>query len=264
MNQRLASGVLAGLSVTLIAVEILVAVFGGFDLRWMVLFLSIYAGLVGLLFGLRTLADGSREAIESVSERRARARRDSSMGGILDDYDIDEEFVGRSRGWHKPVFIKPSGSSSSADQKGQVPDDEELKSALMAYAGMAGGLVTLRETIEAMDETAFSSMARKAGMAGVSRTRALSVVVELVSAENTAKSSDGPALSLSIDKESFDDYISRCMSDTETCADEEESEGFSVGLDTGGFSSMPGTPPTDFSHDPKSVMSRLNRKGRAE
>jgi len=263
MNQRLAAGVLAGLSVTLIAVESIVAVFGGSDPGWMVFFLSIYAGLVGLLFGLRTLGDGRREVIESVSERRARARRDGGMSGISDEYDIDEEFVGRSRGWHKPVFIKPPVSAAPGVQAERIPDDEELKSAVMAYAGMVGGIVSLRETVEAMDEAAFSSMARKAGIRGVNRTRALSLIVELLSVESTEKSSDEPALSLSIDKESFDDYIRRCMSDSETCADEEESSDLSAGLGAGGFPSMPSTPPSDFSHDPKAVMSRLNRQGGA-
>lgn len=261
MNQRTAAGVLAGLSLSLIVSEMLVAVFGGFDPGWMLLFLSLYAGAVGLLFGLRTLADGRREEIESVSERRVRAKREGRVGDLLDPYGIDEEFVGRRSGWHKPVFVKPPAASAAP---GDRPlDHEALKSSVMAYAAMAGGLESLRRTIEAMDEQAFGSMARKAGMAGVSRAQALSVVLELVSEQGKAKKADERPLSLSIDKESFDDYIRRCMSDPESC-DDDEADSLSAGFDDKRSPEPPSMPPTDLSHDPKSVMSRLNRPGTGE
>ncbi|AAM73108.1 MAG TPA: hypothetical protein DEB17_09280 [Chlorobaculum sp.] len=259
MNQRLTAALLVGISVAFIAAEILVAVFGSFDQGWMVLFLSLYAGFVGLLFGLSTLLEGRREEVESVSERRARARRDGLVGNLLDDYEIDEEFLGR--GVRKPRSKKPSPSSSSGASKERIPDDEELKAAVTAYAGMVGGIVTLRETIESMDDSAFLSMARKAGMGGVTRERVLALVVEMVSAQGPTKSDESPALSLSIDKESFDDYIKRCMTEPEVCIDDDatDSEGFSVGLDASDLSSRPGTPPTEFSHDPKAVMERFKR-----
>lgn len=259
MNQRLTAGLLTGLSAAFIVAEILVATIGGFDPGWMVLLLSLYAGLVGLIFGVRTLSEGRREVVESVSERRARAKREGLVGNLLDDYDVDEEFLGRGARKHKSA--KAAASSASGSSRERVPDDEELKAAIRAYAGMVGGLANLRETIEAMDDSAFSSMARKAGMDGVSRAHALSIVVELIAAEGGAKSGDEPALSLSIDKESFDDYIKRCMSEgeNEALGDEKKGDGFSVGLDAGDLSSQPGTPPTEFSHDPKAVMERFKR-----
>lgn len=258
MNQRLAAGLLAGLSVALIAAETL-ALLAGLDARTMLLFLSLYAGFVGLLFALRTLSEGRREVVESVSERRARAKREGLVGNLLDDYDVDEEFLGRGARKHKSS--KAAASSASGSSRERVPDDGELKAAIGAYAGMVGGLANLRETIEAMDDSAFSSMARKAGMDSVSRARALSIVVELIVVEGGAKSGDEPALSLSIDKESFDDYIKRCMSEGENEAPggEKKGDGFSVGLDAGDLSSQPGTPPTEFSHDPKAVMERFKR-----
>ena len=253
MNQRLAAGVLAGLSIALCAAETFAAL-AGLDARSMLLFLSLYAGLVGLLFALRTLMEGQREEIESVSDRRARAKKDSFLGKHLEAYEIDDEFLGRSHRGGKPAASRPSTAQAE-----RIPDDEELKSAIAAYAGMAGGIVTLRETIEAMDDSAFASMARKAGMAGVTRERALAVVVGMVSAEGAPKSDEAPAMSLSIDKESFDDYIKRCMSEADAQADENESGNFSVGLDSEELSAMPSTPPTDFVHNPRAVMSRLNR-----
>lgn len=264
MNQRLVAGVLAGLSLAFIVAELLVATLGGFDTGWMVLLLSLYAGLVGLLFGVRTLLEGHREVVESVSERRARAKRDGLVGDLLDDYEIDEEFIGRGKrkfSSSKPATSQPSASPSSGASGDRPLDDEELKSAVIAHADMMGGLAGLRARIEAMDELDFYSMARKVGMAGVSRTRALAVVTELAAASGGAKSDEPSPLSLSIDTESFDDYIKRCMSNADTCLDEEEGEGdgFSIGLDASDLSSRPGTPPTEFSHDPKAVMERFKR-----
>ncbi|MBN1929234.1 MAG: hypothetical protein JW764_06810 [Chlorobiaceae bacterium] len=261
MNQRLTAGLLAGLSVAFIAAEVLVAAYGRFDTGWMVLLLSLYAGLVGLLFGLRTLLEERREEVESVSERRARARRGGLAGNLLDDYEIDEEFLGR--GARKPKSAKPPAAPASSAPAERVPDDEELKSAVRAYARMTGGLLNLRETIVAMDETAFSSMARKVGIGGVSRTRALTLMAELLAAEVEAPPELSSPLSISIDKESFDDYIKRCMTEPDVCTDDDRSGGFSVGLDASDLSSRPGTPPTDFSHDPKAVIERFNRSARA-
>jgi hypothetical protein len=199
MNQRLAAGVLAGLSVALIAAETLAAL-AGLDVRLMLLFLSLYAGIVGLLFALRTLADGRREVIESVSERRARAKRDSRTGALLDAYGIDEEFIGRGFRERKPVAVshpEPVGKGEAV--RGSEPEAAPARDA-------------------------------------------------------------SPALSISIDKESFDDYIRRCMSEPGTCSDDDESgAGYAVDLDADGLSAMPSTPPTDFVHDPKVVMERFNR-----
>ena len=253
MNQRLAAGVLAGLSIALIAAETL-ALYANFDARMMLLFLSLYAGLTGLLFAMRTLLDGRREVIESVSDRRARAKQDSIMGRRLEAYEIDEEFLGRGQRGHKAAQSRPSATPAEC-----APSDEELKSAVTAYAGMAGGIVKLRETIESMDEAAFASMARKAGMSGVTRSRALAVVVEMAATQDAARSDDAPALSVSIDKESFDDYIRRCMVEPDVCVNDEVGGGFSVGLDAEALSAMPSTPPTDFVHDPKAVMERFHR-----
>jgi len=264
MNQRLVAGVLAGLSLAFIAAELLVATLGGFDTGWMLLLLSLYAGLVGLLFGVRTLSEGRREVVESVSERRARAKRDGLVGDLLDDYEIDEEFIGRGKrkfSASKPATTQSSASPSSGASGDRPLGDDELKSAITAHADMMGGLGNLRTRIEAMDDLDFYSMARKVGMAGVSRTRALAVVTELVSASGGAMRDEASPLSLSIDKGSFDDYIKRCMNNADTRLDEEESEGesFSVGLDAGDLSSQPGTPPTEFSHDPKAVIERFKR-----
>ena len=63
-----------------------------------------------------------------------------------------------------------------------------------------------------------------------------------------------------MDKASFDEYIRRCMN----VADEESQSadsGFSVELDSAALAKGTGPMPTDFSHDPKALFSKLNKPG---
>ncbi|NTV02822.1 MAG: hypothetical protein HGB04_08590 [Chlorobiaceae bacterium] len=249
MNERLAAGLLAGLSAALIVAETATGALRGFDAGIILFWLALYAGAAGLLFSLRMLSDGGSGRIESVSERRARAKRGD--GGILEGYDVDEEFLGSGQRARKPA-------SAGA---GTV-DDESLKAAILSYAGMAGGLGKLSETLEAMDEASFGAMARKIGASGVSKGQALAAVAELAAAESGGKGGeDVPPLQISLDRETFDDYIRRCMTDRDTCIDDDESAGesFSIGLDADGLSRLPGAPPTEFSHSPEAVKAKINR-----
>lgn len=249
MNERMAAGLFAGLSALLIVAESLLAAVYGFDPGLILFCLSLYAGAAGVLFSLRGLAGDGQGRVESVSERRARAKRGD--GGILEGYDVDEEFLGGGLRPGKP-----------APATGRSVDDGELKAAITSYAAMAGGLEKLREAIVSMDEAAFGSMIRKLGVSGVPKERVLAAVDGLVAAESGGQAGETvPPLQISLDKETFDDYIRRCMTDGETCIDDDESAGggFSVGLDAEGLSRMPGAPPTDFSHSPEAV--KANRPG---
>jgi len=255
MNERLAAGLLAGISVALIGAEVILAALYGFDPGLILFCLALYAGAAGLLLSLKTLLNGGGNSIESVSERRARAMRGEGMGGILKGYDVDEEFLGRGHKGGKPTH--------AADQ---TLDDEALKAVVVSYAEMAGGLAKLLETLDSIDDASFRAMARSAGMAGVTRERARVVVMELLAADESGTKEDGdrPTLTISLDRETFDDYIRRCMTDKDTGSDEEGGGGFSVGLDAAGLSGLPSEPPTDFSHDPKAVFAKINRPGGAK
>ena len=251
MNERLAAWLLAGLSAALIVAELATAAIRGFDPGIILFWLAIYVGAAGLLFSLKMLSNGGSDRIESVSERRARAKRGD--GGILEGYDVDEEFLGSGHRASKPA---PTG--------GRPIDDEALKAAISSYAGMAGGLGKLRETIESMDEAAFGAMVRKIGASGVSKERALAAVSELAAAESGGSGGEAvPPLTISLDRETFDDYIRRCMTDPGTSIDDDESsgEGFSIGLDAEGLSRLPGEPPTEFSHKPDAVRAKAARTG---
>ena len=254
MNERLASGLLAGLSAALIIAEASLATIYGFQPGLILFCLSIYAGAAGLMFSLRTLLEGGSRGVESVSERRARAMQDRNMGDILAGYDVDEEFIGRGRGSRKP-------SSDKASDETRPLDDDELRSAVINYAAMAGGLDRLSRTLESMDDRAFGTMARKAGITGVTRERALAVAIELAAGGEAGKVEAAPTLSISLDRETFDDYIRRGMTEGDHGQDGDEGAGFSVGLDAERLSALPSEPPTDFSHDPKAIFSKIHRAG---
>lgn len=247
MNERLAAGLFAGLSALLIVAESLLAAVYGFDPGLILFCLSLYAGAAGLVFSLKGISGEGQGRIESVSERRARAKR--GEGGILQGYDVDEEFIGAGHRSHRQ-----SGTGE------RTVDDGELRAAIASYAGMAGGPAALRETVSGMDDASFGAMVRKLGLSGVSKERALEAVDELVAAES---GQTVPPLQISLDKETFDDYIRRCMNDGETGSDDDQraGRGFSIGLDAEGLSRMPGAPPTEFSHSPEAV--KANRPGGA-
>jgi hypothetical protein len=250
MNERLAAGLLAGLSATLITAEILLAALYGFEPGLILFCLSLYAGAMGLVFSLKQLLEVRGRRIESVSERRARAMRGEGGSNLFEGYDVDEEFIGSGRRSAKPT----SGSDRPLD-------DDALKAVITSYASMAGGLAKLRETIDSIDEAAFRQMARSAGISGVTRARALAAVMELIAREETPEGANAgsPSLTISLDRETFDDYIRRCMTDKEAAIDDNEGAGFSVGLDATGLSGSPSEPPADFSHDPRDVLAKIKR-----
>jgi len=253
MNERLAAGLLAGISVALIGAETTLVALYGFDTGLILFCLALYAGAAGLLFSLKLLLDGGGSRIESVSDRRARAMR-GDAAARLKGYEVDDEFLGHGRGGQKPTA-----------SVGRTLDDEALKEAVASYAPMAGGLAKLCETLDSIDEDAFRTMSRKLGIAGVTRDRALAVVRELMDAGNAGNERDeAPSLSISLDRESFDDYIRRSMTDKDTGDDDDKGGGFSVGLDAADLSSRPSEPPTDFSHDPKAVFAKIKRPGGAQ
>lgn len=261
MNERMAAGLFAGLSGTLIVAELLIAALFGFDPGLTLFCLAIYLGASGLLFSLRILFDGrGGSGVESVSERRARAKQDKSMGRILEGYSVDEEFLEHGR--------RGQGSRAAAEPARPAPpvappmDDEALKAAVKEYADMVGGLEKLRLKLESIEESAFQKMARSAGMSGVTREQAMMAITELAAGGDAGKEEGGaPAFSISLDRETFDDYIKRCMTEGEESHAEGQGAGFSIGLDEGGLSGMPSEPPTDFSHSPKAVFEKLNRPG---
>jgi hypothetical protein len=251
MNERQAAGLFAGISVIFIAAEAALGFLSGFDQKLTLFCLSIYVGLAGLLFSLRPFM-GERSGIESVSTRRARAMRQEGMSGMLEGYEVDDEFLDDGRRRRGPS-AKNSGNPASpapAPERGEL-----LRDAVRSHAAMVGGLEKLQAALVSLDEAAFGKMARSAGFSDVTKEELALLVAAMISEERPGE----PALSISLDRADFDDYIRRSMTGGES-GSADEGAGFSIGLD-GDYAGKVSEPPLDFSHDPKAVFSKLRKAG---
>lgn len=255
MDERLTGKLLFALSAVLLVAELAVAAFGGMDTGWMLLVLVIYVALCGMMFSAGMMREqGGGAAIESVSMRRARAMREEGMKDLLAGYEVDEEFLrGRQA---KPQEGKPNAAPSS------MP----LEQAIRAHADLFGGLEKLHEAIERFDEKAFQELAGKAGISGVSRVEVMEKIRMMACGEkeeireNVSRSLEDTIKAFSLDRGSFDDYIRRCMTSPDR-GDEAGDDGFTVDLDVAGLSQGSSAPPSDWSHDPKSVIAKLKKPG---
>ncbi|MEI6691631.1 MAG: hypothetical protein WCL43_02795 [Chlorobium sp.] len=267
MNERLFLKLLLVLFLGLIAAEIVVVSLFGLKLELILLCFIIAAALTGILFVVRLLFS-ERPDIDSVSVRRAKQKSNHIMQDRLKEYTVDEEFLGAN------AFSHGKGNSQKfSDKEPHVlkPDIQKppvltsIEEAIRVHAEMYGGLDELQKMIQKIDETSFERLLAKAGFGRISREEiilqiALMANSELDSVETNREQQcilDGH----SMDRDSFDEYIRRCMnvSDEES---EASDKGFSVELDQEGLSRGTGPMPADFSHDPKAVFSKLNKQGK--
>lgn len=267
MNERFFLILLLALFSGLVAAELLVVLLFGLKLE-LILFCFIMAvALTGILVVLRLLLQQPPE-IDSVSQRRARDKRTDIMRDRLKEYSVDDEFLGRES-------VKPGKGSSPhppmAEARGKQFQGESIQSieqAIRVHAEMYGGLEPLLEMMEKIDDLSFGRLVKKVGFGEVSRETVLATIACMIE-KNSSSMSDVVACEEgrpsileghSMDRESFDEYIHRCMSGAEDMA-ESGDKGFSVELDGAALSRVTGGPPADFSHDPKAVMSSLKRAG---
>lgn len=269
MNERFFLKLLLLLFTGLIVAEVLVVVLFGFRLELILLCFIVAAALTGIAFVVRLLL-AERTEIDSVSMRRARAKRGGIMQDRLKEYDVDEEFIGgktvkRQKGRSAaPALSEFRGSSNMSDS----PDTVSIEEAIRVHAEMYGGLRQLLQMMEHIDEASFGRLLQKAGLGDLSREEVvlkISLMVDETSLSNedaVEKDEEKPCIleGHSMDRESFDEYIRRCMNGAEDDA-ESADNGFSVELDGAALSKGAGVPPADFSHDPKSVISSLKRAG---
>jgi hypothetical protein len=263
MTDRLAAGFFLGISLALLAAAVSLTVFFGPDPALILLCFVIYAGLAGVIVSLRFFLTET-SGIESVSMRRARALRDEGMSRVLSGYEVDEEFLGRGGHSRKRPFRSDAASETEGfnSPDGASPVNEELKKAVTMHASLFGGLEQMLDAVRTVDRQTLENMARTAGFPGVGREALADLIGVMVKESRSCSAvSENPLPSISLDRESFDDYIRRCMTDGD-CRSDEENGGFSVDLNTSGFSDGPREPsPSEFSHDPRSIMSKLNKTG---
>jgi hypothetical protein len=129
---------------------------------------------------------------------------------------------------------------------------------------MYGGLGQLLQMMENIDEASFGRLVQKAGLGDLSRQEVMLKITCMIDEHSFSggAANEKPCIleGHSMERESFDDYIRRCMNGTEEDS-ESADKGFSVELDGAALSKGAGVPPADFSHDPKSAISSLKRAG---
>jgi hypothetical protein len=271
MNERFFLKLLLVLFAGLIAAEVLVVALFGLRLELILLCFIVAAALTAIAFVVRLLL-GERREIDSVSMRRLKEKRAGIMQDRLKDYGVDEEFIGgkrvkRSKGnAPEPALheqLRGGGSTHSA-----APVTVTIEDAIRVHAEMYGGLGQLLQLIEKIDDASFGRLVQKVALGNLSREEVMLKITLMIQegslSYGAAGESDGEKPSIleghSMDRESFDDYIRRCMTgagDDPECVD----NGFSVELDGSALSRGTGVPPANFSHDPKSVISSLKRAG---
>jgi hypothetical protein len=265
MNERFFLKILLVLFGGLIAAEVLVVSLFGLKLELILLCFIVVAALTGILFVVRLLFT-ERTDIDSVSMRRAKEKSTGIMQDRLREYGVDEEFLGgKSLNRTKWNSQKPSFPDHSAvSEEPVLPVRESIEEAIRVHAEMYGGLGELLKKMETIDDASFDRLVKKVGFGEVSREEVIHKITFMANADSKAVESDREQQCVleghSMDRESFDEYIRRCMN----VADEESESadsGFSVELDSVALSKGTGAMPKDFSHDPKAVFSKLNKPG---
>ena len=268
MNERFFLKLLLALFSGLLFAELLVVLLFGFRLELIVFCFIVAVAMTGMLVVVRLLLQ-HRAEIDSVSSRRAKAKRSDVMRDRLREYSVDEEFLGgesytREKGSSPaPPAAKSRSSSNTSAGESAVTIEEAIKT----HAEMYGGLGQLLQMMEKIDDSAFGHLLKKVGLYEISREEVILKITLMIEAESPAlgKTADfegeEPCIleGHTLDKESFDDYIRRCMTGAED--DEQCGDGISIDLDDAALSRGIGTPPEDFEHNPKSVIAGLKRAG---
>jgi len=265
MNERFFLKLLLTLFSGLVAAELLVVLLFGFRLELILFCFVLAVALTGILVVARLLLQQPAE-MDSVSGRRARQMRTDIMRDRLREYSVDEEFLGmgeRKGAKANPVASPMHVAPGNRNQSASAPV-ASLEEAIRVHAERCGGLAPLLVMMETIDEASFCRLVKKAGLGELSREEVMCKILFMIEDSSSQMPDTGKQSALdgySMERESFDDYIRRCMTgaeDDSKCAD-----GFSVDLDSAALSKGPGVPPADFSHDPASVMSSLKRAGAA-
>ena len=251
MNERFFLKILLVLFCGLIAAEVLVLLLFGLKLELILFCFIIVAAITGILFVVRLLLT-ERSDIDSVSMRRAKEKSNDIMQDRLKEYSVDEEFLGG----------KVKHRIGSEEQV--LPVRESVEEAIRVHAEMYGGLGELLRMMKKIDDASFNQLVKKVGFGEVTREEVILKITHMANGEENAAECDSREQCVleghSMDRESFDEYIRRSMN----VADEESEsadKGFSVELDSAALSKGTGSMPTDFSHDPKAVFSKLKKSG---
>ncbi|WP_076791517.1 hypothetical protein [Chlorobium sp. KB01] len=266
MEERFFLKLLLFLFAGLIAAELLVVTFYGFRLELILFTFIVAVALTGMVIVAKLLLR-ERPEIESVSMRRLRQKSAGVMQDRLKEYSVDDEFTGDHAARSAKVRAQAPAPVGS-DTKPASLNIDSLDGMIREVARMYGGFGTLLRTLEQLDDAAFRRQLAKAGFGrgeGFSREEVIQRLSQMAEAECLQNRDETGSIGekecvidgFSLDSESFDLYIQRSMSSTESEGD----DGFCVELDSEALSKRTGPMPSDFSHDPKAVFSKLKKPG---
>ncbi len=126
MTERLFLKLLLTLFSSLLAAELLLVLLFGFRLDLIAFAFVIAVALTGIVIVVHLMAQ-PRPEIDSVSARRAKAKRSDVMRDRLSAYTVDEEFLGGKRFTESPISHQaPSPSSSSSLLENHSLDQESF------------------------------------------------------------------------------------------------------------------------------------------
>jgi len=263
MNERFFLKLLLTLFSGFVAAELLVVLLFGFRLELILFCFVIAVAVTGILLVVRLLLQQPFE-MDSVSMRRAREKRTDIMQDRLREYSVDEEFLGGGtvKGAKEHSVVLPINEA----QRRRSPSADELavsvEEAIRVHAEMYGGLGPLLQMMEKIDEASFCRLVKKAGLGELSREEVVCKIMFMIEDSSSPMCDTGEPSALeshSMERESFDEYIRRCMTGAED--DSKSADGFSVELDSAALSRAVSVPPADFSHNPASVIASLKRAG---
>uniref|UniRef100_Q3APT8 Uncharacterized protein n=1 Tax=Chlorobium chlorochromatii (strain CaD3) TaxID=340177 RepID=Q3APT8_CHLCH len=252
MNERVFLKILLTLLSSGAIAEVMVVLLLGWhgEALLFVFFMSCFAVAIALvLHKLYGTAEASG-AIESVSARRVRAMQSEELRSRLGAYSVDDEFLAGT-----PLRAK---STSSTYEKSDV------EAMIRKFAPHVGGLSRLLQMVQERDEASFAAVAKQAGLANVERQTVIDYIHIMLNAEKECESNTksgeatSPLTEFTMERESFDSYIQRCMSGEGD--DGDLSDELSVGLENPLTPKSVGIPPSDFSHSPTSIMESLKKR----
>lgn len=226
MNQSTAKYTLIASGLYILSQVILVFTFGK-DIELILLSFGVFVASIVLLFSFQSFSPG-RVNLESVSMRRASATKDVQDDMLEKGYAIDDEFLSKNP---LRTFTRKKSSGfeytrhhedQSIPEPKSIEHQKSLESQILAGASMYGGLEKMKTMADKMDNKTIEKMAKQMGFHMHTASELRSVLENLIDKER--KSSNGKSAQMdldcradchpkvSLDPNSFNDYIKRCMS----------------------------------------------------
>ncbi len=225
MNQSTAKNILIAAVIYIISQIVLIVTLGK-DIELILLSFGLFVASILLLFSLQAFSPG-RVKLESVSMRRANAGKDVQEDMLEKGYAIDDEFLKQNpfKGLSRkktPGFEYTRHNNGEFSSQPEAPSAApSLETMIIRSANMYGGVEKMKEMTDKMDDKTIERMAKQMGYNSHSANevrQTLETVVQRKTSEQQVKhmphESDPETChpKISLDSNSFNEYIKRCMS----------------------------------------------------